>query len=96
VSVFESMTPAERSLRARAAAHQGWANTKDRKARARPGAEAARRRFEAIVDPDGAMSEADRMKAAESAYRAWMADNARKSVKARKPKAAQRVGAETE
>lgn len=88
MSVYESMTPAERGLRARSAAHQGWANTKDRTERSRPGREAARRRFEAIVDPDGVMTEANRMKAAESAYRAYMADNARKSVKSRKPKAA--------
>jgi hypothetical protein len=80
------MTPAERSLRARMATHTGWAKTENRTERSRPGREAAFRKFEDQVDPDRKLPESERIKRAESARRAHMADIARKSVKSRKPK----------
>jgi hypothetical protein len=75
------MTPEERSLRARAAAHrmhsQGKTNTK-------PGRDAFLARFEREVDPDGVLPEAERHKRAQHAMRAHMLTISAKSVKARR------------
>lgn len=74
----EPMSPAERALRARIAAHTSWANTADRKARTAPGRAASMARFEKEVDPDGVLSPAER------ALRAHMARLALKSAKVRR------------
>jgi hypothetical protein len=86
MTVFESMTPAERSLRARMAAYQSWANTSDPAARTRNGARAAFKRFEDQVDPDRTLPDDERLRRAKAAERAHMLALAFKSVKARRKK----------
>lgn len=80
----EPMSPAERALRARIAAHTSWANTTDRKARTAPGRAASMARFEKEVDPDGVLSPAERARRADQAMRAHMARLALKSAKVRR------------
>lgn len=86
MSVFESMTPAERSLRGQAAVHQSWANTADRDARTLPMRQAAAARFERLVDPDGVLDPAERARRAEAARRAHLLDMSRRAAKARRQK----------
>lgn len=71
MSVFESMTPAQRSLRGRVAVHTSWANTGDRRARTSKGTAAFLARFERQVDPDGVLDPIERAKRAESAKKAY-------------------------
>jgi hypothetical protein len=80
----EPLSPAERSLRARLAAHQSWALTTDPAARTRPGTDAFLARFEKQVDPEGTLPEAERRRRAESAKKAYMTALAYKSSRARK------------
>lgn len=88
------LSPAERVLRARTAAHTSWANTADRSARTAPGRAGLMKRFEQQVDPDHQLSEADRVRRAESLYKAHFARLALKSVQARRRvKEAPRTGA---
>lgn len=87
MTIYESMSPGERALRARMASHASWANTSDRARRSRPGQAAAFKRFEDMVDPDGSLSESERFKRAESLRRAHMAEIALKSAKSRRAKA---------
>lgn len=79
------LTPEQRVLRARIAAHTRWAN-EDAVGR-RANAERARagfdRRFLDQVDPNRVLPEAERQRRAESAMRAYMARLALKSSKAR-------------
>lgn len=77
-------SPAERSLRARSAAYMKWARTDDRQAATAPARAAARNRFDKQVDPDGVLPEAERIKRADCARRAFYADMARKSAAARR------------
>jgi hypothetical protein len=79
-----SLTPAERSLRARIAVHTSWAQTPDRAARTAPARHAALDRFQRQVDPDGSLSEAERALRAEQAMRAHMARLALRSAQARR------------
>lgn len=79
-----SLTPEQRSLRARAAAHAQWANTSDRSERSAAGRQAANARFERQVDPHGELSETERQRRADSARRAHMLTLAAKSAKARR------------
>lgn len=65
------MTPEERSLRSRLAAHQSWAKTTDATARTAPARQAFGRRFEAEVDPDGTLDPEQRARRAESARKAY-------------------------
>lgn len=83
-------TPAQRSLRGRMAVHRSWANTPDRTARTAPGRAAFDARFVRQVDPDGVLPEAERRQRASAAKKAYFAELALKSSKARarKPKAA--------
>jgi len=64
------MTPAQRTAKARIAADESWAKTKDRAARTAPARLAAEDRFYKLVDPSGEMSPQDREKAAQNARRA--------------------------
>ena len=77
------MTPAERTLRARLAAH-----TLHSKVDSKAHTEAARRafadRFENQVDPDGVLPVEERMRRAEQAKKAYFARLALKSVRARR------------
>jgi hypothetical protein len=77
------LTPAQRALRARAAAHSSWARTGDRTARTQPGRDAFMRRFEEQVDPKGKLSPAERARRAEQARKAHFAQLALRSSRAR-------------
>lgn len=80
----EPLTPSERVLRARIAAHTSWANTSDRSARTAPGRRAFLARFEDQVDPDGTLPAHERTRRAEQAMKAHMARLALKSAQARR------------
>lgn len=91
MTVFESLTPAERVLRARLAGHTSWANTPamaDRRRRTAPGTAAFLARFERQVDPDGLMDPVDRAKAVQNAKSAYFAGQALKAAKAKRAKKA--------
>jgi hypothetical protein len=76
-------TPAERSLRARAAAYRlhSLYDSRDLTANARA---AFQDRFAKQVDPDGVLSETERQRRAECARKAHFAALAAKSVRARR------------
>ena len=78
------LTAAERTLRARLAAHTSWANTADPSARARKGAAGLLAKFELEADPDGTLDPIDRRRRAEQLRKAHMARLALKSSKARR------------
>lgn len=78
------LTPTERTLRARVASHESWANTDDRTARTEPGRQAFFARFERQVDPDGTLPPDERAKRAESARKAHFSRLAFESAKARR------------
>ena len=82
------LTPTERSLRARVAAHRSWANTADVLARTEPGRRAAMERFDREVDPDGTMDPLERARRAGHARSAYFSALALKSAKARRLKKA--------
>lgn len=65
------MDPAQRTAKARIAADESWAKTKDRAARTAPARAAAEDRFYKLVDPNGEMTPSDREKAAGNARRAF-------------------------
>jgi hypothetical protein len=77
-----SLTPEQRSLRARIAANTRWSREdgKPNAVRAQRGLYA---KFEKQVDPDGTLRPIERAKRTEAAYRAHMARLALKSSKAR-------------
>lgn len=77
------LTPSERSLRARLAAHAMHAQHDSRET-SRAGRAAFLERFEREVDPEGILSEAERKRRAEHARRAYMAKLALKSARARR------------
>lgn len=78
-----SLTPEQRSLRARQAVLESWANTSDPSARTKPGRDAAFAKFERQVDPDGVLPAAERKRRAEAARRAHMQRLAYRSSRAR-------------
>lgn len=82
-----SLTPAERSLRARLASHASWAKTPDPSARTAAARSKFLDRFERQVDPDGDLDPADRARRAEHARKAYMQSLALKSARARRAKA---------
>jgi hypothetical protein len=77
------MTPEQRSLRSRLAAHASWARTSDRTERTRRAREAFMRRFEDEVDPDHRLSDTERLRRAEQARKAHFARLALRSSRAR-------------
>lgn len=83
----ENLTPVERTLRARLAAHESWAATADPAKRTAPARKAALDRFERQVDPDGALDPAERQRRAESARKAYFTRLALASTKARRARA---------
>lgn len=87
-----SLTPAQRALRARLAAHVSWARTSDRSARTAPARLASLARFEALVDPDGVLSAGERAARAESARRAYFVGLALRSSRVRAGRAGHRGG----
>lgn len=82
-----NMTPQQRTLRARIAAHTQWANTENRTARTSAARKAAYDRFDKQVDPDGTLPPDERAKRAANARRAHMLSLAAKSADARRRKA---------
>lgn len=84
--VSVSLTPSERSLRAKLAAHTLHASV-DSRAHTEPGRAAFLARFEKQVDPQGVLSPEERSRRAEQAKRAYFARLALKSSKARRLRA---------
>ena len=80
------LTPAERTLRARLAAHESWAATADPTARTAPARDTFLERFERQVDPDGILDPAERARRAEHAKKAYFLRLALKSAQARSAK----------
>lgn len=89
-----SLTPQQRSIRARLAAYSLHAQT-DSKEHMRPAREAFMRRFETQVDPDGLLSPAERDRRAQHALKAYMTTLALKSAKSRAVNAAEKRSAGT-
>lgn len=77
------LTPEQRSLRARVAAHEKWARTPDRTAATAPARKAAADRWERQVDPEGTLPPDVRARLADSAKRAYFAKLALRSSVAR-------------
>jgi hypothetical protein len=75
---------ADRSLIARLAAHESWANTDDPSARTAPARRAMLDRFERQVDPDGVLSPVERARRAGHARKAYFARLALRSAQARR------------
>jgi hypothetical protein len=75
---------ADRSLIARLAAHESWANTADPSARTAPARRAMLDRFERQVDPDGVLSPAERARRAGHARKAYFARLSLRSAQARR------------
>lgn len=82
-----SLTPAERTLRAKIAVETSWANTADRSARTKPARDALAAKFEAEVDPDGILDPDERARRAEHARRAHFHRMALASARARRRRA---------
>jgi hypothetical protein len=78
------LTPAQRSLRARLAAHESWSRTADPAGRTANARRAALDRFERQVDPDGSLNPAERSRRAEHARKAYFTRLALKSAQARR------------
>ena len=83
-----SLTPAERSLRAQIAAHESWAHTDDRSARTANARKAMLDKFERQVDPEGILPPAERAVRAEHARKAHFKRLALKSAQARRRRGA--------
>jgi hypothetical protein len=77
------LTPAERKLRAQAAAHASWAGTPDPSARTAPANRGFLARFERQVDPDCSLPPKERQRRAESAKRAYMTALSYRAARAR-------------
>lgn len=78
------LTPSERTMRARLAAHTSWANTEDRAARTDAARRAFLDSFERQVDPDGTMDPAERARRAEHARKAHFQRLSLKAAQARR------------
>lgn len=74
-------TPAQRG---RIGAHVSWSRTPDRAARTEPGRKNFLARFEREVDPDGVLPEAERLRRAGHARKAYMQKLALASAEARR------------
>lgn len=80
----DSLSPAERMLRAQIAAHARWKTCDDRRAATGPARRVSEGRWEREVDPDGILAPEERAKRAESAMKEHMARMAFNSAKARR------------
>jgi hypothetical protein len=78
-----SLTPAERTLRARLAAHT-LHSVVDSRLHTEPARRAFMSRFESEVDPDGVLGDAERTRRAEQAKKAYFTRLALKSVQKRR------------
>jgi len=90
------LTPEQRSLRARMAAHARWSKAKDRAAELAKARETFMSRFEQEVDPNGEMTPEARALAAESARKAYFARPAFKSATTRAARKAAQGGGEVD
>jgi hypothetical protein len=81
---MDNMTPAQRTLRARMAAHTSWARTENRSARTESARKAALGRFERQVDPEGRLSPEERARRAKNARTAYFSGLAIRSATARR------------
>ena len=88
MEVAPLLTPTERTLRSRLAAHQSWAMTPDVSARTAPGRAAFLARFDDEVDPDRSLPEVERQRRAEHARRAYFARLAFAAAMARRQRRA--------
>ncbi len=82
----ERLSPSQRALQARLAAHASWARTPDASARTAPARHRFDERFLDEVDPDRTLPEVERQRRAASAKKAYFARLALKSSKARSRK----------
>jgi hypothetical protein len=90
MAAAKTLTPEQRTLRARLAAHESWANTEDRSARTSAGHKASPASLDYWldrVDPDGTMTDEARRKTADSARKAYMTRLAFAASRARSRKA---------
>lgn len=88
-----ALTPPQRTLQARAAAHISWAKTVNPAARTEAARRAFLARFERQVDPDGTLDPEDRARRAAHARKAFFAQLALRGAQARAAKArANRAG----
>jgi hypothetical protein len=78
-----TLTPDQRSLRARTAVTASWSVTADRSERTRPAREAFLARFADQVDPDHVLPEAERERRAAYAKKAYFLGLAYRSSRAR-------------
>lgn len=78
------MSPDDRVLNARIAAHTRWAKTPDRTAATAKARQAAMDRFEREVDPDGTLDPAVRAQLATNARKAHFTRMALRSAQARR------------
>jgi hypothetical protein len=78
-----SLTPSQRIIRARIAAHTSWANCPDPTQRTAPARSGFLARFSKQVDPEGTLPPEERQRRAQSALRAHMTMLAYRSSKAR-------------
>lgn len=85
------MTPQERSLAGRLAAHALHAQVEDPTAHTKPARDAFMARFEREVDPEGKLTPKERARRAEHAKKAHFTRLALKSAQARRRKAATRA-----
>lgn len=82
------MTPAERVLRGKLAAHESWGRTDNPSARTAPARQAFRDTFVEKADPRHELPEAERQRRAESLRKAFYTRLALASAKARRERAA--------
>jgi len=82
----DHLTPAQRTLRAKIAAHHSWTNTPDRRARTAAARKAAWDRFDQEVDPDGVLPPEERARRANNARSAYFSRLALRSSQARATK----------
>ena len=82
--MFDGLTPSERVLRARLAAHTRWAQETDRQAATAKARAAFLDRFDREVDPDGTLDPAERKRRAANARKAYYTGLALKSAQARR------------
>jgi hypothetical protein len=80
----KTLTPAERSARARTASHASWKRTTDRRARTRPAFEARLAKFADELDPNHTLDPVERRQRAESALKESMARLSFESLKSRR------------
>lgn len=78
------LTPTERTMRARMAAYESWANTEDRAARTAPARKALLAKFEDEVDPERKLRPVERAKRVEAARHAYFTRLAYRSARARR------------